>query len=107
MSVRGSTDRERLAGDTVLTHPAAIEAAPQRRTGARMTDLLVIDVSVKSGRGHVVLAAEGRDPSSAKLITLEFPLDRLPAGPYPEQEAKIVQDAQAILHEASTALAMR
>lgn len=72
-----------------------------------MTDLLVIDVSVKSGKGHVVLAARGHDPSHEKLITLEFPLDGRPEGPYREQEDQIVRDAQAVLREASAALALR
>lgn len=69
-----------------------------------MPDLLVIDVSVKGGRGHVVLAAGAHDPSSAKLVTLEFPLDEEPGGSYPEKEETIVRDAKAILREADAAL---
>jgi hypothetical protein len=69
-----------------------------------MTDLLVIDVSVKSGRGHVVLAASAHDPTSAKLIRLEFPLEREPDGSYPETEETIVRDAKAVLQEAGLAL---
>lgn len=72
-----------------------------------MTDLLVIDVSVKLGKGRVVLAAQGHDPSSETLITLEFPLDQRPEGPYREQEEQIVRDAQAVLRDASAALAVR
>ena len=69
-----------------------------------MTDLLVIDVSVKAGRGHVVLAAGAHDPSSAKLVTLEFPLEAELGGDYPQKEETIVRDAKAILREAGVAL---
>lgn len=69
-----------------------------------MSDLLVIDVSVKSGRGHVVLAAAAHAPHSAKLVTLEFPLDALPDGSYREKEETIVRDALAVLSEARLAL---
>ena len=69
-----------------------------------MTDLLVIDVSVRAGRGHVVLAARAHDPGAAKLITLEFPLAREPEGPYPLKEETIVRDAKQMLREASAAL---
>jgi len=69
-----------------------------------MTDLLVIDVSVKGGKGHVVLAAGSHKPSAAKLITLEFPLGAEPDGSYPEKEETIVRDAKAILREANLAL---
>lgn len=69
-----------------------------------MTELLVIDVSVKGGRGHVVLAAGAHRPSAAKLVTLEFPLDLGLDGSYPEKEETIVRDAKAILREANLAL---
>ena len=72
-----------------------------------MSDLLVIDVSVKAGRGHVVLAGPAHDPARTTLITLEFPLDEVPGGPYPEQEARLVLDAQAVLRDASAALRER
>ena len=76
-------------------------------TGARMSDLLVIDVSVKEGKGHVVLADKAHDPRSARLITMEFPLDGRPFGPYTMQEEQIVRDAQAVLREATAALRER
>lgn len=69
-----------------------------------MSDLLVIDVSMKAGRGHVVLAAGAHRPGSAKLVTLEFPLEDVPDGPYPDTEETIVRDAKAILQEANLAL---
>lgn len=69
-----------------------------------MVDLLVIDVSVKAGRGHVVLAAGAHSPGAAKLVTLEFPIGDIPDGSYPEQEETIVRDAKAILREANLAL---
>lgn len=72
-----------------------------------MSDLLVIDVRVKDGRGHVVLAGPARDPASATLVTLEFPLDHDMHGAYPEREARLVADAQAVLREASAALRER
>lgn len=72
-----------------------------------MTELLVIDVRVKDGRGHVVLAGPAHDPASTKLVTLEFPLDHEMRGPYPEREARLVADAQIVLREASAALRER
>lgn len=69
-----------------------------------MTELLVIDVSVKGGRGHVVLAAGSHDPHAAKLVRLEFPIDEEPGGSYPEKEETLVRDAKAILREANLAL---
>ena len=72
-----------------------------------MTDLMVIDVSVKGGRGHVVLSGPASDPARAKLVALEFPLDRLPEGSYPEQEERLVRDAEAVLREAAAALQER
>lgn len=75
--------------------------------GDSMADLLVIDVSLKGGKGHVVLADQAHDPDTSRLITLEFPLDRRPVGPYPDKEEQIVRDAQAVLREASAALMAR
>lgn len=72
-----------------------------------MTELLVIDVSVKDGKGHVVLADKAHDPQAARLITMEFPLDGQPWGSYPTQEEQIVRDAQAVLREATAALRER
>ena len=72
-----------------------------------MTNLLVIDVSVRDGRGHVVLAAGAHEPHSSKIVRLEFPLDDLPDGSYPEKEETIVRDAKAILREANVALDLR
>ena len=69
-----------------------------------MTNLLVIDVSVKSGRGHVVLAAGAHKKGASTRVTLEFPLDEEPDGPYPQREEVIVRDAKAILREANIAL---
>ena len=69
-----------------------------------MTELLVIGVSVKGGRGHVVLAARAHDPASAKHITIDFPLHGEPDGSYPDQEETIVKDAKAVLNEARAAL---
>ncbi len=69
-----------------------------------MTELLVIGVSVKGGRGHVVLAAGSHDPTSAKHVTLEFPLHGEPDGSYPQIEETIVKDAKAVLNEARAAL---
>ncbi|TDR93436.1 hypothetical protein [Enterovirga rhinocerotis] len=69
-----------------------------------MSDLLVIGVSVKEGRGHVVLAARAHDPASAKHVTIDFPLHREPNGPYPDKEETIVRDAKAVLREARAAL---
>lgn len=69
-----------------------------------MTSLLVIDARVKDGKGHVVLADQAGDPLAGRHITLEFPLDHRPRGPYPEREEALVQDAKAVLRAASAAL---
>ena len=72
-----------------------------------MTDLLVLDLRVKDGRGHVILADQAGDPLAGRHITLEFPLDHQVAGNYPEMEEQLVRDAQAVLREASAALKER
>lgn len=72
-----------------------------------MTDLFVIDVSVRSGQGHVVLAARGAEPTAETLVTLHFPLEAPPPGSPPEREERLVRDAQALLRQASHALRER
>lgn len=54
-----------------------------------------------------MLAAGSHDPSASKLITMEFPLDGILGGSYPEKEETIVRDAKAILREANLALDQR
>lgn len=70
-------------------------------------DLLVIDVRLKDGRGHVVLADLGHDPLVGRHITLDFPVEHRPEGPYPERERRIVEDAQEVLAAARAALDQR
>ena len=70
-------------------------------------DLLVIDVRLRDGRGHVVLADKGRDPLVGRHITLDFPLEHRPEGSYPERERLIVEDAQEVLAAARRALDRR
>lgn len=70
-------------------------------------DLLVIDVSVKGGKGRVVLSDQNHDAATARVITLEFPMERVPAGSFSEREARIVEDAQAVLRAADAALQAR
>ncbi len=69
-----------------------------------MTSLLVIDARVKDGKGQVILADQAGDPLAGRHVTLEFPLDRHPRGPYREQEEALVRDAKAVLRAASAAL---
>ena len=72
-----------------------------------MHDLLVIDVRVKDGKGHVILADRAGDPLAGRHIVLEFPIGRDPEGSYPEREAELVAGAKAVLEEASAALDAR
>lgn len=69
-----------------------------------MSELLVIDVRVKDGKGHVILADRAGDPLQGRHITLEFPIGGRPRGSYPEQEAELVRSAQAVLRDATVAL---
>jgi hypothetical protein len=70
-------------------------------------DLLVIDVRLKDGRGHVVLADKGCDPLGGRHVTLDFPIGHPVEGPYREREQRLVEDAQEVLAAARAALDQR
>jgi hypothetical protein len=67
-------------------------------------DLKVIAITGKDGRAHVVLADQAHDPGSARLVTLEFPVEPQGDAPYAEREAEIAEAAAAVLKEAGAML---
>jgi hypothetical protein len=67
-------------------------------------DLKVVDISVKNGKGSVVLVDRAHDRPTATAVTLEFPLGQQPPGAFEEREEVIARDAQALLAAARQAL---
>jgi hypothetical protein len=67
-------------------------------------DLKVIAITGKDGRGHVVLADQAHDPATARLVTLEVPVEAHEDVPYAEREAAIAEAASVVLREAGAKL---
>jgi hypothetical protein len=70
-------------------------------------DLKVVDISVRNGKGSVVLVDRAHDRPTAAAVTLEFPLGQEPPGGFDEREEVISRDAQALLAAAREALKER
>jgi hypothetical protein len=70
-------------------------------------DLKIIEISAKDGKGKAILADQAHHLSTARMITIEFPIRGEPPGDFAERETRIVAEAQAVLDAASGALKLR